>query len=288
MIAFSQRFRLRLPAASCLSALFGIAFAFAQEPTVSTNGQTDRAAAAEGEDAPPPPPPPKTEFMLLAERLTDVKIPKTKVDASLIKEGISTKAAGLTDRSGKPLVDITVDPMTFPTYSITSGDRLYNIAHQHYGSGHYGEFLAAYNDIDPSKLRVGQEIRLPSIDEAFNAAGLYPLMSEECGMVLKARSDFQEMEPTLRTMAGKPISAETKERLLECRKLVLEAMHALGREKVGVREAPQSVQVQLRSCAENLNRLAKGRYATKHIARVHQRFGYSVSYAIVWARNGYE
>lgn len=260
----------------------------AQEPTVATNGQTDTTTTTATEEEEPPPPPPKDEFTLLAERLTAVEVPKAKIDQSKIREGINTKAAGLTDLSGKALVMITADPSTFPTYTITSGDRLYNIARKHFGSGHYGEYLAAYNEIDPSKLRIGQLIAMPEMDQAFNAAGLYPLMSEECAMILKARTDFLSLEPQLKAVAGKPISAETKQQLLDCRKLVLDTMRALGREKAGIREAPQSVQVQLRSCAENLNRLAKGSYASKHIARVHQRLGYAIAYTIVWARNGYE
>lgn len=272
---------------SSIACLRGAALSFsltaavcsAQEPVVSTNGQTDTTTT--GEEQAPPPPPPKDEFTLLAERLTDVKIPKSRLNRDLVNNDI-------TDFSGKVLVKVSVDPATFPVYKVTSGDRLYNIAHKHYGSGHYGEYLAAYNEIDPSKLKIGQEIRMPGIDDAFNAAGLYPLMDQECSMILKARTDFIALEPELRALAGKPISTEVKEKLLACRKLVLDAMRALEREKTGVRESPQSVQVQLRSCAENLNRLAKGSYSTKQIASVHQRLGYAISYAIVWARNGYE
>jgi hypothetical protein len=276
------------------SALFFAAAAagFAQQPTVATNGKVtapnNAATTTSEEEQPPAAPQPKDEFTLLAERLTALEVPKARIDPSLIKDGITTKATGLRDLSGKVLVSITVDPATFPTYRITSGDRLYNIAHKHYGSGHYGEFLATYNEIDPSKLKIGQEIRMPEIDEAFNAAGLYPLMSEECATILKVRTDFLAMEPALTAAAGKAISPEMKDQLLACRKSTLSAMEALGREKPGVRKVPNSVQIQLRSCAENLNTLAKGQYSTEHIARVHQRLGYAISYAIVWARNGYE
>ncbi|MEZ5328269.1 MAG: LysM domain-containing protein [Verrucomicrobiales bacterium] len=266
------------------------ALSLAQEPTVSTNGNVadPNNATTSTEDQPPAPPEPKDEFTLLAERLTAVEVPKAKIDRSRIEDGITTKAAGLTDLSGKALVTITVDPATFPTYKIASGDRLYNIARKHYGSGHYGEYLAAYNEINPSKLTIGQEIRLPEIDDAFNAVGLYPLMSEECGTILKIRSDFMALEPALTDAAGKAITPEMKEQLLTFRKLTLGVMESLGSDKPGIREAPSSVQIQLRSCAENLNILAKGHFSTKHIARVHQRLGYAISYAIVWARNGYE
>lgn len=303
-ISDSRPMKLHFFSRSSVRCLFGSALFFAaavagvaQQPTVSTNASGNGNAAETNntttttsaeEEQPPAPPQPKDEFTLLAERLTALEVPKAKIDPSLIKDGITTKAAGLTDLSGKALVTITVDPATFPTYKITSGDRLFNIAHKHYGSGHYGEFLATYNEIDPAKLKIGQEIRMPEIDEAFNAAGLYPLMGDECATILKVRTDFLALEPALAAAAGTAISPEMKDQLLACRKSTLGAMEALGRDRPGVREVPNSVQIQLRSCAENLNTLAKGHYSTKHIARVHQRLGYAIAYAIVWAKNGYE
>ena len=240
-----------------------------------------------------PKPEAQDEFSILAERLTKVEIPETRIDKAAAAEQerkgfVQTKAAGLVDRAGKALVEITVDPDKFPTHTIASGDRLYLIARKHYGSGHYGEFLATYNQIDPNKLKIGQAVRIPTIEDAFNAAGLYPVMKAECGAILGVRTDFMQIEPQLRALRGKAIAPETKSTLLELRKRVLTTMNDLLSEKTGIKTPPSSMRIQLRSCAENLNRLAKGSFGGQQIDRVHQRLGFAVAYAIVWARKGFQ
>ena len=47
------------------------------------------------------------------------------------------------------------------TYTVKAGDTLWTIAQQHYGNGQRWSQISEANNIDPAKLRVGQQIRLP-------------------------------------------------------------------------------------------------------------------------------
>ena len=51
---------------------------------------------------------------------------------------------------------------TYPkTHIVKSGENFSTIAQKYYKPGVLGQWLAAQNEIDPSKLQVGQKITLP-------------------------------------------------------------------------------------------------------------------------------
>lgn len=61
---------------------------------------------------------------------------------------------------------VNVDPTSFPrTYVIQPGDNFSKIAQAVYGRASWAKWLAEQNDVDPSKLQIGQEITLPKPKE---------------------------------------------------------------------------------------------------------------------------
>ena len=56
-------------------------------------------------------------------------------------------------------------PAVETTHTIVHGDHLDPIAQARYGSRHYSRLIALVDHVDSSKLRIGQKIALPSIDD---------------------------------------------------------------------------------------------------------------------------
>ncbi len=62
------------------------------------------------------------------------------------------------DPVGGPVVPIAASRATWSTYTVQVGDTLSGIAHR---TGVAADYLIASNDVDPGRLRVGQQILIP-------------------------------------------------------------------------------------------------------------------------------
>lgn len=86
------------------------------------------------------------------------------------------------------------------TYTIKKGDTFAAIAAAEYKKRVLGDKLAAFNGMKPSKLRIGDTIKLPSLDELDpTAAANQPRVAQGAGEAEKAPERTASSEPTFRT-----------------------------------------------------------------------------------------
>jgi hypothetical protein len=80
-------------------------------------------------------------------------------------------------------------------HTIVHGDTLDPIAQARYGSRHYSRLIALVDHVDSSKLRIGQKIALPSIDDL--AKPLAQKVPEGTAALLRAHAAWTAASPGL-------------------------------------------------------------------------------------------
>jgi hypothetical protein len=81
------------------------------------------------------------------------------------------------------------------THTIVHGDTLDPIAQARYGSRHYSRLIALVDHVDSSKLRIGQKIPLPSIDDL--AKPLAQKVPDGTAALLRAHAAWTTASPAL-------------------------------------------------------------------------------------------
>ena len=77
-------------------------------------------------------------------------------------ELVATPPPPVTPPKPEPVVQEEQETLSFPmVYIIQSGDSFGKIAERYYKRASLGTWLASQNEVDPTKMRIGQEITLP-------------------------------------------------------------------------------------------------------------------------------
>jgi hypothetical protein len=206
------------------------------------------------------------------------------------------KPAASGDKADTPPVAPTTAPSPAPekkpwnanakvsSHLIAQGDSLSKIAEVAYGRTRYWRILKLYNKVDPSDLKIGQEILAPELPWLVEASGLkakYPLAADG---LLKVYADLKALEQKHPTL-GPEQQAEIKPLVLT----ITDCIKALQAKTEGVKNPPAATLQQLNSCRSSLNALANAKPGKRdHQALAHEHLSNSFVYSVLWALNDFK
>lgn len=182
------------------------------------------------------------------------------------------------------------------TYTLKVGDTLANVARLRYGHRNYSDVIKLYNHIEDERNIVsGKNLKLPNLIDILTEEGFTQVASAEAELILCARAKYEKVKDQLRGLRNGIgserviVPEDLKLALLEAADDLDEAVIKLKANKPGVTQIPKSLIGQLKQNAEGVRALADG-YSDENnydIDIVQQRYALALSYAIIWAREGF-
>jgi len=219
--------------------------------------------------------------------LANPEIPTT--DPSLIdrvpKAKISKKES--VKQETKPKLPAKPADERVSVHFIEKGDTLGRISERAYGRTRYWRILKLYNQCDPTKLKIGQEIKAPELDWLLASCGLQEKLPSVAAGMLKIHQDLIKVEDST------PDLEFSEEQLKEIDKLGTlagEIQKALRVKETGIANPPYATLKQLRTCRKHLNKIASGKNARnqKTHSLAHEHLSNAIVYSVLWAKDGFK
>lgn len=177
-------------------------------------------------------------------------------------------------------------------YKLRAGETLASVAKLRYGHQHYSAILKLYNHIaDETLVPANSTLRLPNMSVILADEGLAKVVPEEVNLILCARAKYDEILDQLRALPREPQSmpANLEQELLEAADDLQQATESLKLLKPGVSASPIRAIGQLEQCMEGMRGLINFVDTNGYdIDMVQQRFVLALTYAIIWARDGFK
>lgn len=183
------------------------------------------------------------------------------------------------------------------TYKLRKDETLASVARLRYGHQNYHGVIKLYNHVeDEVQVEVGTTLRVPDMSVILAEEGLTKVAAEEVELILCSRAKYDRVVDqlwALRTHADSTyaVPEEVKRELLEAADDLQQATENLKGSKAGVSGSPKSMIGQLEKSMTGMRDLAWGEHADPNgydIDIVQQRFALALTYAIIWAREGFK
>jgi hypothetical protein len=184
-----------------------------------------------------------------------------------------------------------------PTYTLKDGDTLASIATLRYGHQNYYRIIKLYNHIeDEAHIEIGTTLRLPDIATILEDEGFTKIGAMEMELILCSRAKYDRVNKQLRALRQNvrseriTIPVSIRQELMEAADDLERAYEGLKLNKPGVIKAPMSMVRQLEENVGGMRDLAEGSndgYGYD-IDIVQQRYALALTYAVIWARDGFK
>ena len=175
-------------------------------------------------------------------------------------------------------------------YKIPRGETLNGVAQLRYGHRNYYRVIKLYNHLaDEAQVAADDKLRLPDISAILAEEGLNKVAAQEVTLILCSRAKYDKVVDQLR--AHRPqLSEDTKRELLEAADDLQQATESLKQPKPGVSGAPLKMIGQLEQAMIGMQALAAGHFDSYgyDIDMVQQHYALALTYAIIWARDGFK
>jgi hypothetical protein len=167
-------------------------------------------------------------------------------------------------------------PAVETEHTIVHGDTLDPIAQARYGSRHYSRLIALVDHVDSSKLRIGQKIALPSIEDI--AKPLAQKAPDGTAALLRAHAAWATASPALWDEVRKTKRVSQRADLAKVQADVAAAKAAFEKAHAPTKE--------LGHLAEKLGRVAAGSMDPEGygLDDVDRRFAYALTELMTWAK----
>jgi hypothetical protein len=185
-----------------------------------------------------------------------------------------------------------------PSTRLEKGMVLGTIAKDAYGHGKFSGFLAVYNHIaDPTKLKIGAEIRTPSLAQAFVDEGMDPKYQPAINVLAKTVHDFYALLPAYQAEKQKQVKSTNQTKIalspdmkakLEALANNVEAANAVFGSAAPPHKVPQATMGQFKQAMEELRSLANGKIWEYDTEMVGQRFGAGMTDALLWTQQRHQ
>jgi len=179
-------------------------------------------------------------------------------------------------------------------YKLREGETLASIARLRYGHQKYYSVIKLYNHIeDETKVAVNDTLRLPDLSDILAQEGLTRVIPQEVNLILCSRAKYDHILDQLRTLHGPTgtdsIPENLKQELFEAADDLQQATEGLKVLKPGISAVPVRTIGQLEGCAGQMLGLTEGLDSYGYdIDMVQQRFALALTYAMIWARDGFK
>jgi len=182
--------------------------------------------------------------------------------------------------------------------TLREGETLASIARLRYGHQNYSNVIKLYNHIENvDAVPAGATLRVPDISAILTEEGFAKVARPEMEMILCSRAKYDKVVGQLWTLSRErplhervvTIPQKIKQELLEAADDLQQATESLKRNKPGTTRPPAKMIGQLESAMNGMRQLAEGTIDDNgyDIDMVQQRYGLALSYAIIWAREGF-
>lgn len=180
-------------------------------------------------------------------------------------------------------------------YKLPAGESLASVARQRYGHQNYYRVIKLYNHIDDeAQVAANQTLQLPDMSAILGEEGVTKVIPDEVNLILCSRAKYDmvlNQLKRLRTPTGTlPVPADVKQQLLEAADDLQQAIEGLKMNKPGVIALPLSTIGQLQQSLDQIKVFADtGEFDSYgyDIDLVQQHYSFALTYAIIWARDGF-
>ena len=174
-------------------------------------------------------------------------------------------------------------------YTVRAGETLETVATQRYGHPHYYGVIKLYNHLDDeAQVSANQILRLPDMSAILAEEGLARVIPHEVNLILCSRAKYDNVLGQLR---AHQLTDDVKQQLLEAADDLQQVTESLRTIKPGMTGMPLRMIGQLEQCRDGMRVFTDtGRFDSYgyDIDMVRQRYALALTYAIIWARDGYK
>lgn len=182
-------------------------------------------------------------------------------------------------------------------YTLREGESLAGVAERRYGHQKYYEIIKLHNHLsDAFTVAAGTKLDLPDISNIFAEEGLTRVAGAEVEMILCSRAKYDKVKNQLWALrrdhgGGEQVVVPQtmSQELLEAADDLRQATESLRTNKPNISRPPAKMIRQLEDAMSTMRELAKGAndgYGYD-IDMVQQRYAHALTYAMIWAREGF-
>ena len=177
-------------------------------------------------------------------------------------------------------------------YKLREGETLASVARLRYGHQHYSRVIKLYNHIeDEAQVAANTTLRLPDISAILAEEGISKVVPQEVNLILCSRAKYDKILGQLKAFPRdtQSVPDSLKQELFEAADDLQQATESLRVIKPGVNAVPLRTIGQLEQCMWGMRGLTEGLDSYGYdIDMVQQRFTLALTYAIIWARDGFK
>ena len=177
-------------------------------------------------------------------------------------------------------------------YKLPSGETLDGVAKLRYGHRNYYRVIKLYNHLeDEAQVAADYQLRLPDMSAILAEEGLTKVAAQEMTLILCSRAKYDKVVDQLWAHHREStISEDTKRELREAADDLQHATESLKQTRPGVSGVPLKTIGQLEQAMTGMQDLAEGHFDPYgyDIDMVQQRYALALTYAIIWARDGFK
>lgn len=176
-------------------------------------------------------------------------------------------------------------PEKITTHTIKPGGSLTAVSEEAYGRTRYWRILKLYNEVDPSRLQVGQQLKAPDIPWLLSSCGLEHHFPKAVTNILKVK----ELLTTIQDKPTPPTDADLSN-IRKTAELISEAQTELLTKQAGITGRPTATVKQLQTVKSHLlhiaNKTRLGRTDPHSLA--HEHLSNAIVYGVLWAQGDFQ
>jgi hypothetical protein len=182
-------------------------------------------------------------------------------------------------------------------YKLRDGETLANTARLRYGHQNYYRVIKLYNKLtDEHQIAADYTLRLPEMSVILAEEGLNKVAAQEVALILCSRAKYDRVVKQLWALRidhnnNYQLPADVRQELLEAADDLQQATESLKQPRPGITGVPNHMIGQLEQSMFGMRDLAGGDHSDPNgydIDMVQQRYALALSYAIIWARDGFK
>lgn len=182
-------------------------------------------------------------------------------------------------------------------YTLRQGETLAGVAKLRYGHRNYYRVIKLYNHLeDEGRIAADFKLRLPEMSVLLAEEGVNKVAAPEVALILCSRAKYDKVVDRLWALRVEPnqiyqVPDDIKRELFEAADDLQQATENLKLTKPGVIGVPAKMIGQLEQSMFGMRDLAEGGLTDRNgydIDMVQQRYALALTYAIIWAREGFK
>ncbi len=234
----------------------------------------------------------------IVDKIPDVKLPGKEIEKTEAEKQEAEKTNETVKKTEKKEVaaeetteeveekEEVPKPEVVTIHTIEKGGTLGQVSEKAYGRTRYWRILKLYNEVDPSKLKVGQLIKAPDLTWLLKSCKLEAKFPEVAQTLLNVKKGLIQLEDANPKLV---FDENQKAEILKLSELIEKSEKTLNAKHKGVKSPPYATLKQLRTCRTFLNQIAAGKKSRRNPhSLAHEHLSNAIVYSVLWARDGFK